>query len=73
MPELGLEDLPIKVSLWLARRGERVSAGTPLVEIAAACATVDLPSPVDGILVEKLAAENDAVRVGQRLAVIEGP
>jgi pyruvate dehydrogenase E2 component (dihydrolipoamide acetyltransferase) len=70
MPDLGLEDEPILLSLWLAKRGERVYEGVQLVEVAAGCVTVDLPSPADGILSEKLVEENEPVRVGQRLAVI---
>jgi pyruvate/2-oxoglutarate dehydrogenase complex dihydrolipoamide acyltransferase (E2) component len=72
VPDLGLGDEPIVLSLWLAKRGQRVAAGSQLAEIAAACATVDLPSPVEGVLKEKLAAENDIVRVGQCLGIIEG-
>jgi pyruvate/2-oxoglutarate dehydrogenase complex dihydrolipoamide acyltransferase (E2) component len=72
VPDLGLGDEPIVLSLWLAKRGQRVAAGSQLVEIAATCATVDLPSPVEGVLKEKLAAENEIVRVGQCLGIIEG-
>jgi 2-oxoisovalerate dehydrogenase E2 component (dihydrolipoyl transacylase) len=72
VPDLGLEGEPIVLSLWLAKRGQRVAAGSQLVEILAACATVDLPSPVDGVLKEKLAAENEIITVGQCLGIVEG-
>jgi len=71
MPELGLEQVPIVVSVWLAKLGSRVSAGDQLVELLAGCVTVDLPSPADGILVERCVEEGEPVEVGQCLAVVE--
>ena len=44
----------------------------PLVEVLAGAATVDLPSPADGVLVEKSAFAGEVLAVGQRLAMIEG-
>ncbi len=71
MPELGLDDQPMKISLWLAAKGDRVAHGQPVLEIVAGNVTVDLPSPADGTLVKKFVGEDDPVQVGQRLAVIE--
>ena len=71
VPELGLEEVPIVVSVWLTRQGSRVSAGDQLVELLAGCVTVDLPSPADGILVQRCVEEGEPVKVGQRLAVIQ--
>jgi 2-oxoisovalerate dehydrogenase E2 component (dihydrolipoyl transacylase) len=72
LPDLGLGDQPIVLSLWLIKRGSRVAEGEPLVEVLAGAATVDLPSPVDGVLVEKSASAGDVLAVGQRLAIIDG-
>ena len=71
LPDLGLDEQPIALSLWLVKKGGRVAAGEPIVEVLAGGATVDLPAPADGILAEKLVAEGDSLAVGQRLAVIE--
>jgi pyruvate/2-oxoglutarate dehydrogenase complex dihydrolipoamide acyltransferase (E2) component len=72
VPDLELEDdVPMRVSLWLARPGEQVKAQQSLVEIAAGPIVVDLPSPVDGILHERLVEEDHPVHVGQVLARIE--
>ncbi|MCE5267178.1 MAG: lipoyl domain-containing protein [Planctomycetaceae bacterium] len=71
LPDLGLGDVPISVSVWLVKRGERVAEGEPLVEVMAGPATVDLPSPADGVLVQKLVGEGETIAVGQRLAAIE--
>lgn len=72
LPELGIDDQPIVVSLWLIEEGSRVEAGEQVLEVLAGAATVDLPAPADGRLVETLVAEDEPLRVGQRLAVIEG-
>ncbi len=71
VPDLGLGDEPIVLTLWLVKRGSRVAEGEPLVEVLAGAATVDLPSPADGVLVEKSAAAGDVLAIGQRLATIE--
>jgi pyruvate/2-oxoglutarate dehydrogenase complex dihydrolipoamide acyltransferase (E2) component len=71
LPDLGLDQEPVVLSLWLVKKGERVVEGEPVVEVLAGEATVDLPAPADGILAEKLVAAGDPLAVGQRLAVIE--
>ncbi len=71
MPDLGLDDQPITLSGWLVPRGARVTAGERVAEVLAGPATVDLPSPVDGVLIRKLVDEDESIAVGQPLAVIE--
>jgi pyruvate/2-oxoglutarate dehydrogenase complex dihydrolipoamide acyltransferase (E2) component len=71
LPDLGFGKRRMTVSLWLVPRGGRVKAGEPVIEILCGSATVDLPAPSDGVLVEKCATEDAAVAVGQRLGVIE--
>jgi len=71
LPELGIDQGPIVVSLWLVEQGNRVEAGKPVLEVLAGAATVDLPAPADGVLVETLVGEDEPLRVGQHLAVIE--
>jgi pyruvate/2-oxoglutarate dehydrogenase complex dihydrolipoamide acyltransferase (E2) component len=71
LPDLGIDDQPIRASLWLVKQGARVAEGDPVLEVLCGGATVDLPAPRDGILVEKLVAEDDILKVGQTLGVIE--
>ncbi len=73
LPDLGLDDQPITLTAWLVRRGGRVTAGERIAEVLAGPATVDLPSPVDGILIGRLVDEDEPLAVGQPLAVIETP
>ena len=70
MPNLGIDDLPMTVSMWFVKCGRRVVEGEPLVEILCGPATVDLPAPASGVLVEKRADTDDQVQIGQTLAVI---
>ena len=71
LPDLGFADQRIVVSLWLVPRGSVVAQGEAVVEVLCGDATVDLPSPVDGILVEQLVEEDKTVVTGQCLGVIE--
>jgi len=71
LPDLAIDETPITASVWLVGRGKRVAAGDPILEVLAGVVTVDLPSPADGVLAEKLVAEDESLEVGQRLAVIE--
>ncbi len=71
LPELGMDDQPITLSVWLVPRGARVTAGERIVEVLAGVATVDLPSPVDGRVVERLVDEDEPLRVGQTIATID--
>jgi len=71
LPDLGLGDQPIVVSLWLVERGTRVVAGEPLLEVLAGSALIDLSAPAGGVLAEMLVDENGRLQPGQRLALIE--
>jgi 2-oxoglutarate dehydrogenase E2 component (dihydrolipoamide succinyltransferase) len=70
LPELGMGETPVVASVWLVEVGADVIEGERLLEVVAGAATVDLPSPATGRLVELLVDEDDELTVGQRLAVI---
>ena len=70
LPELGMGETPITVSLWLVEPGEQVIEGDRVVEILAGAATVDLSAPTSGILAEVLVDEDEPVTVGQTLGYI---
>ena len=71
LPELGLNDTPIVLSLWLVPLGSEVTEGDRLVEVLADGVTVDFPSPASGVLVEMAVGEDDRIQVGQVLGLIE--
>ncbi len=69
MPEVGASG--VVLSLWFADPGDQVYAGDRLVEVLAGGATFDVPSPVTGRLVEKLALPDDVLSTGQILGFVE--
>ena len=71
MPDLGLGDEPVTVSLWLVDRGREVSEGDRLLEVQAESVTVDLPAPASGRLVERLVDADDPLTAGQVLGYID--
>ena len=71
MPDLGIEDQPITVSSWLVKRGTRLTENEPVLEVLCGGVTVDLPAAMHGILLEKLVSDDEVLKVGQKLAVIE--
>jgi pyruvate/2-oxoglutarate dehydrogenase complex dihydrolipoamide acyltransferase (E2) component len=71
VPELGLREGELVLSLWLVPRGSEVTAGDRLVEVLADSVTVDLPAPASGILIKTLVAEDEPIAVGQTLGIIE--
>ena len=71
LPELGIDDQPIRLSLWLVECGSRVAQGEQVAEVLVGAATVDLAAPADGILSETFVEEGDTLTVGQPLATIE--
>ena len=72
MPSLG-EDAgdECTVSFWHVDVDEEIAQDEPLVEMATDKATFDVPSPLTGKIVEVLVQEDDVVKVGDKIAVIE--
>jgi pyruvate/2-oxoglutarate dehydrogenase complex dihydrolipoamide acyltransferase (E2) component len=71
VPELGVRDMPVAVSLWLVPAGAAVMAGDRVVELVVGGATVDLQAPIDGRLVAQLADEDERVAAGRVVAEFE--
>lgn len=72
LPDLG-EDAgdSAKVTFWYKSAGEEVREGEDLVEMMTDKATFNVPSPATGTLTEIRAAEDDEIKVGDVLGVIE--
>lgn len=56
---------------WLVQVGERVGEGDPMVLIETDKATVEMPAPSAGVVVEILAQPDDEIVTGTALAVLE--
>jgi pyruvate dehydrogenase E2 component (dihydrolipoamide acetyltransferase) len=71
LPDIGEGLAEAEVSRWLVAEGDRVSEDQPVVEMMTDKATVELPAPGGGVVVERRAAEGDVVKTGAVLYVLE--
>ena len=71
VPDVGLADRGLSVSLWLVPEAAAVLAGDRVVELVAGGVTIDLEAPVDGRLVVQLVEEDEPVAPGLVLAEFE--
>lgn len=63
VPALGESITEAIVATWLKRVGEAVTVDEPVVELETDKITVEVPSPVAGVVTKHLAAEGDTVNV----------
>jgi pyruvate/2-oxoglutarate dehydrogenase complex dihydrolipoamide acyltransferase (E2) component len=70
VPDLDLPGMPIKLTGWLARAGDRVVEGDRVAEILCGPAVVDLESPATGVLAEQCVAVDDVLAVGQSIGIV---
>ena len=72
LPELGdLAGDTAIVSEWYYEDGDFVEENEALLEVVAGDETLDIPAPVAGVLIERRVVEDDLVRVGDVLAIVE--
>jgi pyruvate/2-oxoglutarate dehydrogenase complex dihydrolipoamide acyltransferase (E2) component len=71
LPDLGLGEEPIRLTVWHATRGSLVERGEPILEVTSGAVTIDLPAPASGLLAERLAGEDDLLQPGDPVAIIE--
>lgn len=69
LPDLGVDTA--EISEWLVKEGDTVTAEQPLVLVESDKASVEVPSPVAGKVVELLVNPGDTVTNGQDFIVIE--
>ena len=71
LPEIGEGVIEGEIVRWLRSPGEGVGQNQALVEVMTDKATVEVPSPVEGVLKEHRAAEGDICAIGSVLCLIE--
>ncbi|WP_370392266.1 dihydrolipoamide acetyltransferase family protein [uncultured Winogradskyella sp.] len=71
LPKMGESVAEATITSWLKDVGETIEADEAVLEIATDKVDSEVPSEVDGVLVEKLFEVDDVVQVGQTIAVIE--
>ncbi|MBB3115008.1 2-oxoglutarate dehydrogenase, E2 component, dihydrolipoamide succinyltransferase [Corynebacterium bovis] len=68
MPELGESVSEGTITQWLKSVGDTVAVDEPLLEVSTDKVDTEVPSPVEGTLLEILAQEDDTVDVGAVIA-----
>ena len=71
MPKMGESVAEATVIKWLKQEGDQVESEEPILEIATDKVDSEIPSPEDGVLLECLFGEDDVVKVGDVIAVLE--
>src|SRR5574338_1318868 len=71
VPALGESITEGTLAQWLKKPGEAVAEDEPIASLETDKVTVEVPSPVAGVLSEQLAAEGDTVAVGALIARID--
>lgn len=64
IPEIG-DVKEGKLVRWLCRRGERVEADQPILELDTSLVDTEIPSPSAGILFELLSSPGDVVEINK--------
>lgn len=71
LPKMGESVAEATITNWLKEVGDSIEADEAVLEIATDKVDSEVPSEVDGVLVEKLFEADDVVQVGQTIAIIE--
>ena len=71
LPKMGESVAEATITSWLKEVGDTIELDEPIVEIATDKVDSEVPSEVEGVLVEKFFNVDDVVKVGETLAIIE--
>ena len=71
LPKMGESVAEATITSWLKNVGDTIEADEAILEIATDKVDSEVPSEVDGTLVEVLFQVDDVVQVGQTIAIIE--
>ena len=71
VPVLGESVSDATVARWIKKAGEAVAADEPVVELETDKVTLEVPSPVAGVVADIVADEGSVVEVGALLGRVE--
>jgi len=71
LPKMGESVAEATITSWLKRVGDNIELDEAIVEIATDKVDSEIPSEVEGTLVELLFEVDDVVKVGETIAIIE--
>ncbi len=73
LPELAESVVEGEILRWLVNEGEPLKKDQPFVEVMTDKVTVELPSPYEGVLLQKLVKEGEVVPVHAPIALVAEP
>ncbi|MGB5419341.1 dihydrolipoamide acetyltransferase family protein [Algibacter sp.] len=71
LPKMGESVAEATITSWVKDIGDTIDMDDPVLEIATDKVDSEVPSEVDGVLIERFFNVDDVVQVGQVLAIIE--
>ena len=71
LPKMGESVAEATITSWLKEIGDTIEMDEAVLEIATDKVDSEVPSEVDGVLVEKMFDVDDVVQVGQTIAIID--
>lgn len=71
LPKMGESVAEATLTNWLKEVGDTIEMDEAVLEIATDKVDSEVPSEVDGVLIEKLFDVDDVIQVGQTIAIIE--
>lgn len=71
MPKMGESVAEATIIKWLKDEGDSIDMEESVLEIATDKVDSEVPSPTEGVLLKKLFSEDDVVKVGDPIAIIE--
>ena len=71
LPKMGESVAEATLTAWLKDIGDKIDADEAVLEIATDKVDSEVPSEVDGVLVQKLFEVDDLIEVGQTIAIID--
>lgn len=70
LPDIGEGVHEGEITKWLVGTGDRIKSDQPMVEVMTDKATVEIPSPVSGVVEKLFAREGQTIEVGSALLTI---
>jgi 2-oxoglutarate dehydrogenase E2 component (dihydrolipoamide succinyltransferase) len=71
LPKMGESVAEATLTAWLKDVGDKIDADEPVLEIATDKVDSEVPSEVEGVLIQKLFEVDDVIEGGQTIAIIE--
>ncbi len=71
VPQQGLTTEYVVLRKWLIDVGQKVKKNEPIAEIESDKATLEIESPTDGVLIERIAKVEDELEIQQTIGYIE--